>query len=133
MASFRAENKVELRQAANSDYWIPMAQPYSKFVTEMMEPQRYPEVRLQPGKDILRPYDVATWTLPLAMGVKVEHTTMPAGLATTRVTEGKPETKKVLQKHAAGQKPRIPVYNPRGAALHQRSPPRFPDAYGFST
>ena len=42
---------------------------FSKFVVEMLEPQRYPEVRLQPGKDILRPYDVATWTLPLAMGV----------------------------------------------------------------
>ena len=39
----------------------------------MMEPQRYPEVRLQPGRDILRPYDVATWTLPLQMGVRVER------------------------------------------------------------
>ena len=72
-----AEHNVEVRQAANGDYWIPLAQPYAKFVTEMMEPQRYPEVRLQPGRDILRPYDVASWTLPLQMGVKVERGPMP--------------------------------------------------------
>jgi hypothetical protein len=132
MASLLAEHNVELRQAANGDYWIPMAQPYSKFVTEMLEPQRYPEVRLQPGKDILRPYDVATWTLPLAMGVKVEHTTMPAGLATTRVTEVKPETKKVIEKHAAEKKPRIAVYNPWGGALDEGWTRWLLDEYGFA-
>ncbi|HEX9406008.1 MAG TPA: M14 metallopeptidase family protein, partial [Thermoanaerobaculia bacterium] len=72
MTAILLEHGVEVQQADNGDYWIPMAQPYSKFVTELLEPQRYPEVRLQPGRDILRPYDVATWTLPLAMGVTVE-------------------------------------------------------------
>jgi hypothetical protein len=132
MASLLAEHNVELRQAANGDYWIPMAQPYSKFVTEMMEPQRYPEVRLQAGKDILRPYDVATWTLPLAMGVKVEHTIMPAGLAMPRITEVKPETKKVLEKHAGEKKPRIAVYNPWGGALDEGWTRWLLDEYGFA-
>src|ERR1051325_9938987 len=68
------EHNVEVRPSENGDYWIPLAQPYSRFIEEMMEPQRYPEVRLQPGKDILRPYDIATWTLPLMMGVSVERT-----------------------------------------------------------
>ncbi len=40
MAWLLAEHNVEVRQAANGDYWIPLAQPYSKFVLEMMEPQR---------------------------------------------------------------------------------------------
>ena len=39
----------------------------------MLEPQRYPEVRPAEGREILRPYDVATWTLPLMMGVAVER------------------------------------------------------------
>ena len=47
------------------------AQPYRPFLVEMMERQRYPEVRQGPdAKDILRPYDVTAWTLPLMMGVE---------------------------------------------------------------
>ena len=46
------------------------AQPYRSFLIEMMERQRYPEVRQGPDtKEIFRPYDVTAWTLPLLMGV----------------------------------------------------------------
>jgi hypothetical protein len=105
------EHNVEVRQAANGDYWIPLAQPYARFVQEMLEPQRYPEVRLQPGKEILRPYDVATWTLPLQMGVRVERAAIPDG--TSRVTTIKPETKEVLARGAAlPRKPRVATVKP---------------------
>src|SRR5207253_4746083 len=104
MASILLEHAVEIMQSDNGDYWIPMAQPYSKFVAELLEPQRYPEVRLQAGKEILRPYDVATWTLPLAMGVTVER--VAAGVpASHRVTDIKPEQKAVIIKHANDAKP----------------------------
>ena len=47
------------------------AQPYRPFLVEMMERQRYPEVRPSTeSKDIFRPYDVTAWTLPLLMGVE---------------------------------------------------------------
>jgi hypothetical protein len=47
------------------------AQPYRSFLVEMMERQRYPEVRQGPDtKAIFRPYDVTAWTLPLLMGVE---------------------------------------------------------------
>jgi hypothetical protein len=74
------EHGVELALAANGDVYIPLAQPYGRFVKEMMEVQRYPEVKLVAGKEIVRPYDVATWTLPLMMGVHVEKTALPDGL-----------------------------------------------------
>jgi len=46
------------------------AQPYRAFLIEMMERQRYPEVRQGPDtKEIFKPYDVTAWTLPLLMGV----------------------------------------------------------------
>ena len=46
------------------------AQPYRAFLVEMMERQRYPEVREGPEtKEIFKPYDVTAWTLPLMMGV----------------------------------------------------------------
>jgi hypothetical protein len=46
------------------------AQPYRPFLIEMMERQRYPEVRQGPDtREIFKPYDVTAWTLPLLMGV----------------------------------------------------------------
>jgi hypothetical protein len=130
MAWLMAEHNVEVRQAANGDYWIPLAQPYSKFVVEMMEPQRYPEVRLQPGRDILRPYDVATWTLPLQMGVRVEKATMPQG--TTRVTDIKPETKEVIARGAKlPRKPRVATYKPWTASMDEGWTRWLLDTYGI--
>jgi len=109
LAWLMAEHNVEVRQAANGDYWIPLAQPYSRFVEEMMEPQRYPEIRLQPGKEILRPYDVATWTLPLQMGVRVERGAIPEG--TTRVTEITPAKKDVIVRgEKLARRPRVATY-----------------------
>ena len=68
-----------------------------------------------PGKEILRPYDVATWTLPLAMGVTVEKSAGQPPSA-VRLTEIKPATKAVIAKHASDPKPRIATYT-RGAAI----------------
>jgi len=118
LAWLMAEHNVEVHQAANGDYWIPLAQPYAKFVLEMMEPQRYPEVRLQPGRDILRPYDVASWTLPLQMGVHVEKGPMPAG--TARVAGIKPDTKEVIARGAKlARKPRVATYKPWQASMDE--------------
>jgi hypothetical protein len=131
LAWLMAEHNVEVRQAANGDYWIPLAQPYSKFVLEMMEPQRYPEVRLQPGRDVLRPYDVATWTLPLQMGVKVERAAMPDG--TTRVTDIKPATKEVIARGAAlARKPKVATYQPWQASMDEGWTRWLLETYGVS-
>jgi hypothetical protein len=70
------------------DLWVPLAQPYGVFVREMLETQRYPEVKLVPGKDIVRPYDVAAWSLPLMMGVTVERGRIPGGLSPYPVNHG---------------------------------------------
>jgi len=51
-------------------FLIATAQPYGRFVEEMMGTQRYPEVKPAPNSGILEPYDVAAWSLPLMMGVK---------------------------------------------------------------
>ena len=80
LARLMAEHGVEVRAGKNGDVWIPLAQPYGPFVKEMMEPQRYPEVKLVPGKEIVFPYDVAAWTLPLMLGVSVERAELPDGL-----------------------------------------------------
>jgi hypothetical protein len=54
------------------------AQPYRPFLVEMMERQRYPEVREgTQSKEIYRPYDVTAWTLPLMMGVECARVDRP--------------------------------------------------------
>jgi len=74
LASLLAEHGVEVRLAGDKkSFLVPAAQPYSRFVEEMMGIQRYPEVHPAPGSGILEPYDVAAWSLPLMMGVKAER------------------------------------------------------------
>jgi hypothetical protein len=59
------------------EFLIPTAQPYGRFVAELMGLQRYPKVRVAPGQPILRPYDVTAWSLPLLMGVQVSKEVVP--------------------------------------------------------
>jgi hypothetical protein len=126
------EHGVEVRQAANGDYWIPLAQPFSRFVIELMEPQRYPEVKLQ-GRDALAPYDIATWTLPLQMGVTVERTAMPAGLTTKVVTSITPEKKEVIARgERLSKKPRVAIYKPWSASMDEGWTRWLLDTYGFA-
>jgi hypothetical protein len=80
LVALLVEHGVEVRGESPGDAWVPLAQPYGRFVREMLEPQRFPEVKLVPGKDIVAPYDVTAWSLPLSMGVTVEKGTLPAGL-----------------------------------------------------
>ncbi|MFL5576157.1 MAG: M14 metallopeptidase family protein [Gemmatimonadaceae bacterium] len=58
------------RYGANS-YVVEMAQPYRAHAKDLLEVQRFPRIEAYPGGPAQRPYDVAGWTLPLQMGVRV--------------------------------------------------------------
>ncbi len=79
LAALLAEHNVDVRTGEGGDWWVPLAQPYGLFVREMLETQRYPEVKLVEGREIVRPYDVSAWSLPEMMGVRVERATLPGG------------------------------------------------------
>jgi hypothetical protein len=60
---------MEGRQLTAGDYIIPLAQSFRAFIKEVMETQRYPERRYTPGGEIIRPYDITSWSLPLHYGL----------------------------------------------------------------
>ena len=86
LAHLMAENGAEVRVAKDGSYLLPTAQPLGRFVKEMLEPQRYPETRPAAGAAPMAPYDVAAWTLPMMMGVRVEKARLSgADLAAARL------------------------------------------------
>lgn len=51
------------------DYVVPLAQPYRAFIKEVLEKQKFPERHYTPGGEMIRPYDITSWSLPLHRGV----------------------------------------------------------------
>ncbi|MBN2761592.1 MAG: hypothetical protein JXR41_00765 [Bacteroidales bacterium] len=51
------------------DYVIPLAHPFRAFIKEVMEAQDYPERHYTPGGELIKPYDITSWSLPLHRGV----------------------------------------------------------------
>ncbi|HPF52841.1 MAG TPA: M14 family metallopeptidase [Draconibacterium sp.] len=51
------------------DYVVPLAQAYRPFIKEVMEKQEYPVRHFSKGGEIMRPYDITSWSLPLQQGI----------------------------------------------------------------
>jgi hypothetical protein len=78
LAHLLDEHGAEVEVSADGkEFLIPTAQPYGRFVAELLGRQRYPKVRVAVGQPILRPYDVTAWSLPLLMGVEVSKEIVP--------------------------------------------------------
>jgi hypothetical protein len=58
---------------------IPTDQEFAALAREVLDVQRYPDLRQYPGGPPMRPYDAAGWTLPLQMGVQVAYVSKPLG------------------------------------------------------
>ncbi len=52
---------------------VPLAQSYRPFIKEVLERQSYPVRHYTPGGEMIRPYDITSWSLPLHRGVTAEQ------------------------------------------------------------
>ncbi len=80
---FRVDNTI---YPADS-YVIFLSQPNGKYVKDLFEEQRYPDLRASKKEDPINPYDVAGWTLPYLMGVKHYTIDKPFELQTTLLSD----------------------------------------------
>ena len=73
------------------DIVIPMDQPFRAFIKEVMEKQKYPERHYVPDGDVIKPYDITSWSIPLHAGLTYfELKEKPAGL-NAKLTEAGPD------------------------------------------
>ena len=103
---------------APSSYLVRMSQPYRAHAKDLLETQRFPKMEKYPGGPVERPYDVAGWTLPLLMGVRVAEVRDPIkpSVKTTIVPRRPFVHKPVL---FTGKAPRIAIYKPWTANMDE--------------
>ncbi len=62
--------KIENQIYSAGDVVIPLAQPFRPFIKEVMEHQKYPVRHYTPEGEMIKPYDITSWSLPLHRGVE---------------------------------------------------------------
>jgi hypothetical protein len=78
MAGIEVRRAREAFRSHAAGAWVlPAAQPFRAYLVDLMEAQKYPDMRTGPGGQPRRPYDIAGWTLPWQMGVTVERVDEP--------------------------------------------------------
>jgi len=68
---YHLKNDVSIGKTGweKGDIVVPLAQPFRSFIKEVMEAQHYPELHYTPGGELIEPYDITTWSLPLHKGL----------------------------------------------------------------
>ncbi|HSG68519.1 MAG TPA: M14 family zinc carboxypeptidase, partial [Bacteroidales bacterium] len=90
---FKAENIL----FEKGDIIIPMNQPFRPFIKEVMEHQEFPLRHYTPDGEIIRPYDITSWSLPLHNGLtSYEINTRPANRPDIEELTGTFSTKEAL-------------------------------------
>jgi len=69
---------------------IPSAQAFRPYALDLLEEQHYPDRRLYEGGPPEPPYDLAGWTLPIQMGVRVDRIDAPFDVSGSPVDRASP-------------------------------------------
>ncbi len=68
--TLKSDYLLNNRQFKAGDYVVPLAQPYRALIKEILESQNYPVRHYTPGGEMMKPYDITSWSLPLHRQVK---------------------------------------------------------------
>jgi len=94
------------------------AQPFRPYLMDLMEAQKFPELRSGANGPVRRPYDIAGWTLPMLMGVKVDRIDTPFEADLETVSEIPPVTPAFVEAARKLPQPRVALYEPWTANIN---------------
>jgi len=66
---------------------LPLSQPFRAFIKEVLEKQEYPVRHYTPDGEIIKPYDITSWSLPLHFGVKADEIKIESAEIENSITE----------------------------------------------
>ena len=72
---------------AEGSFVLYGAQAFRPYLKDLLEKQEYPNLRLYPGGPPKTPYDLAGWTLPLQMGVRVDRLDSEVSIKASEITD----------------------------------------------
>ncbi|MEN6601161.1 MAG: M14 metallopeptidase family protein [Bryobacteraceae bacterium] len=99
-------------------YVLAAAQPFRPFLMDLMEAQKFPELRSGANGPVRRPYDIAGWTLPVLMGVKVDRIDAPFDADLEAMSEIPPVTPAFVEAAKKLPRPRVALYEPWTANIN---------------
>ncbi len=71
VSTLTAASTIEGHDYPAGTWIVPTDQEFAALAREVLDVQKYPDLRQDPGGPPERPYDAAGWSLPLQMGVRV--------------------------------------------------------------
>jgi len=74
------------RRLPAGSFIVYLSQPYRAYAKDMLELQRYPEIRVTPEATPLEPYDATAWTMWLKMGLEAIEVDAPFEAPARRIT-----------------------------------------------
>jgi len=79
------------KQYPAGTYVLPAAQAFRPYLMDLLEPQKYPELKSTTSGPTKRPYDITGWTLSMQMGVAIDREDKAFDARLESVEEFRPE------------------------------------------
>ncbi len=110
--------EVNGKKYTKGDFILLAAQPFRGYLVDLMEPQKYPEIRSGTTGPTKRPYDLAGWTLPYQMGVQFDRLDQPVEIHSDPLPPMAPAPIPATLLPPPGQPmPRVALYESYGANM----------------